>query len=75
MSDYNVKRDALKRAIARRLYSAIEDQFIALEEGVIYSHCLSASEIFVEGILTETVLKATGAFDGDFGILYRTNLK
>jgi len=75
MSDYNVKRDALKRAIARRLYSAVEDQFTALEESVIYSHCLLASEVFVVGILTEITVKATGAFDGDFGILYGTDLK
>jgi hypothetical protein len=69
------KRDALVRAIARRLHDDLRYQFIALEDGQVYNHCLTAVDKLFEGLVMDATIKSSGAFDGDYMIEYGMGIK
>jgi predicted nucleic acid-binding protein len=69
------KRDAVIRALARRIHSDLRHQFNVLEDDFIYSHCWAAATALIDGLVVAASTKATGAFDSDIGFRYRMNIK
>ena len=69
------KRDAMNRALARRIHSDLRHQFNMLEDDFVYSHCWAAATVLIDGLVVATYTKATGAFDSDIGFQYRMDIK
>ena len=69
------KRDALARAISRRLHEVVREEFSMLEERRLEAHCLAVSAALVEGAVAEATLGASGALSQDAGIVYRMEVR
>jgi hypothetical protein len=69
------KRDAVTRALARRIHSDLMHQFNVLEDGFVYSHCWAAATVLIDGLVVAATTKATGAFDSDIGFRYGMTIK
>ena len=69
------KRDAFTKAVARHIHEDLRYQFSILEDGMVYSHCLAAATVLIDGLVAVTSTKSTGAFDSDIGFRYGMNMK